>query len=113
MRPLPIDPLAGALFAVAARVQYGAPIPSDTAQRLLDALAIADRDLAARELAKLLNLSGRRSRWDVAGEIAERMRVFESTGRPAQSGAIESRFERMLGAPSCPRTQRHIADLIY
>lgn len=91
----------------------------DTATRLAEALAMAGRDLAARQLAHTLDPTGSRSRWDTAGELADRLRRFEVTAWPRirdghrqPRDRIEQALAAMLRCSSCPRSRRRLYDLL-
>ena len=85
----------------------------ETAQRTAAAL------LALGELAELLDPEDNRSRWEMAGELSQRLTRFESTaGRRITAGhrAPRDRLETLLSTiasdPGIGRTQRRLYELL-
>ena len=113
---LPTEPLAARLHQLAAAVDT---LPATTAERLHLAILAADRDLAIREAAALLDPTRRFSIWATAGALAARLDRFEATAWPRIRNGhrqprddLESALARILACPTCPRSQRRLTEAL-
>ena len=93
-------------------------LSSQTAEAIATADRLLARDTALIELVAMLDPDGTRSAWAIAGDLAERLRRFQSTAWPRIcNGAREPRniLETALAAccaAGCPRTQRKLYELV-